>query len=716
MILTSKFVFKRTPFDIPIGLFLLSQIISTIVSIDPYVSFWGYYTRFNGGLLSLLTYAFFYYAFTSNFLGHENENDQKTMKHENKKAVENENGGYTQTVSYKVLFVSALSGFAVALWGFPSHFGHDLTCLVFRGTFDVSCWTDAFQPNIRLFSTLGQPNWLAAYFSILIPICLAIGIFKIASYVQNTQDFQLKNLSTYLKDKLFLLPIFFLFLSFLFFAELLWSQSQSGYLGLLSGLFIFFAGILFVYWRKSKTKKLIEKICIPVLVLFVLISFMIGNPLDKRFAFLSSRGLSTASSPSKTPPAAQTAPAIPALEGGGSDSGKIRLVVWGGALELFKRNPLFGTGAETFAYAYYSVKPIEHNLLSEWDYLYNKAHNEYLNYLATTGIVGLGTYLLMIGWVFYYSARWLFKNRKSHLDDPRALLVLSLLGAYMSILVSNFFGFSVVVINLYMFFIPGLIIAFTQKQKNTTAEQDVIAAVPPKKTVLILVAAVICIYFELFLLNLWFADQEYSLGYNLDRAQEYVLANTHLENAVKLAPNEDLFKNELALNLATLGLLLTQQNQATQGAEFINKAVTLSNDVVNKHPHNVVFYKTRIQTFFVLSQVNNKYFQEALDSIKKARKLAPSDAKVAYNEGLLLGQNGNVEDAIAVLKEAIQLKPNYRDPRYAIAVYYVQKAKDTADTTLKTQYQDVAKEMLMFNLEHIDPSDKQSKELLDSIK
>ena len=35
-------------------------------------------------------------------------------------------------------------------------------------------------------------------------------------------------------------------------------------------------------------------------------------------------------------------------------------------------------------------------MTSEWDYLYNKAHNEYLNYLTTTGIVGLGTHLLLL--------------------------------------------------------------------------------------------------------------------------------------------------------------------------------------------------------------------------------------------------------------------------------------------------------------------------------
>jgi len=44
MILQKKISFQRTPLDIPIVLFLSSQIISTIFSLDPHVSFWGYYS------------------------------------------------------------------------------------------------------------------------------------------------------------------------------------------------------------------------------------------------------------------------------------------------------------------------------------------------------------------------------------------------------------------------------------------------------------------------------------------------------------------------------------------------------------------------------------------------------------------------------------------------------------------------------------------------
>src|SRR3989339_981087 len=140
---------------------------------------------------------------------------------------------------------------------------------------------------------------------------------------------------------------------------------------------------------------------------------------------------------------------------GGSDSMDIRKVVWQGAIELGQRYPLFGPGVETFAYTYYWVRPAAHNLLSEWDFLYNKAHNEYLNFLATTGFFGLLTYLLLIFSIIRVIARsnatwlsWIPLAGKSHSTNDlktenRELKTPLLLGS-LSILITNYFGFSVV--------------------------------------------------------------------------------------------------------------------------------------------------------------------------------------------------------------------------------------------------------------------------------
>lgn len=139
MIYERKFIFQRTFLDIPILLFLISQIISTFTSIDPHTSIWGYYSRSNGGLLSIISYILLYYALVSNF-------DPKAIK--------------------RFFLISFFSGAIAALWAIPEHFGVDFSCILLGRGANDSCWQQ--DVAARVFSTLGQPNWLAAYLGMLI--------------------------------------------------------------------------------------------------------------------------------------------------------------------------------------------------------------------------------------------------------------------------------------------------------------------------------------------------------------------------------------------------------------------------------------------------------------------------------------------------------------------------------------------------------------------
>ena len=116
-----------------------------------------------------------------------------------------------------------------------------------------------------------------------------------------------------------------------------------------------------------------------ILGLFLIVNLLFGSALTR---FQLSSLLPQAPQPETTQQ--QVTSSLTQLENGGTESGQIRLIVWQGALEIFKHYPIFGSGVETFAYSYFQYKPISHNLVSEWDFLYNKAHNEFLNYLATT--------------------------------------------------------------------------------------------------------------------------------------------------------------------------------------------------------------------------------------------------------------------------------------------------------------------------------------------
>jgi putative inorganic carbon (HCO3(-)) transporter len=690
-ILLGKLQIRRTPLDIPILLFVASQIIATIFSLDPYVSFWGYYSRFNGGILSTLTYVFLYYAFASTMISHE-EGEQKKA-------------------SFKLLFISLLSGFVVALWGFPSHFGYDPTCFVFRGSFDVSCWTEQFQPKVRIFSTLGQPNWLAAYLGILLPLSIGFGIVSIREQIKKRIKNNIEQYSFI--AEVFSWKSFFYFLAILlFYLGLIFAKSQSAFIGVFVGMQVFLT-LLFAFTtgtHKFNLRNILRdtyfKYIFIVNLIFLTITFYLGTPigiLNKVATYDGLRTLITQSSISKQEAPKEIQVGGPALEGGGTDSGEIRLHVWAGALKIFVANPLFGTGVETFAYAYYKVKPTSHNLTSEWDYLYNKAHNEYLNYAATTGIFGLGTYLLFVGWFLVGIIRDLIK-RKTH-DMTYFPISLALIGGFISILLSNFFGFSVVVINLFLFFIPLFFyelefpsklmrvttFSFGKKEEDENLKKKIKnEKLTTKQNIAIICTGLLILYFEFLLITYWVADQKYALGYNLNRVGDYAAAYQPLTDAVTLRPGESVFKDELSINLATLAVLLAQQKQIEQAQEVAGQAIALSDEVTRKHPNNVVYFKSRTRVFYALSQLNPEYLNDAQKAIARASELAPTDAKITYNMALLYNQQGDTEKSIFYLKKAVELRPIYEDAWYAMAVIYDELRKTTTDTQMATNYRQEA--------------------------
>lgn len=408
-----KIIFKRTLLDAPICLFLLINLISLIFSIDLHTSWYGYYSRWNGGLLSLISYSLLYWAFVSNM---------------NKKS------------SLFTVNCSLITAALIAIYGGLEHFGFSPSCLLTRGQWGVDCWVQDVQN--RVFATLGQPNWMAAYLVALIWIPISDLMFK----VQDSRFNKLKNLSIFI----------------LLFLALLFTKSRSGLLAFGVSSVIYW-GVLFM---KHKSKIINQFFAYSLLLL--LFTIIIPNPLRD----LVSRTQNLAP---RTSSATQ-------LEVGGTESGAIRKIVWTGALRIWQangKNFWIGTGPETFAESYYQYRPIEHNQTSEWELLYNKAHNEYLNYLSTTGLLGLASYLLLLGFMGWVLVKFQIPNSKSQINLKKTkiqnwnlenslrfenwVLRLALFAGWSSIVVTNFWGFSVVITQLFLFLFPAIAIVLNEK-------------------------------------------------------------------------------------------------------------------------------------------------------------------------------------------------------------------------------------------------------------
>ena len=702
MVVEKQIKIQRTPLDLPILLFLASQVISTLFSIDKHVSLWGYYSRFNGGLFSIIAYIFLYYAFVSNLA------NLKTVK--------------------KVLKVSLISGAIVSLWGLPSHFGYDPTCLVFRGTFDVSCWTNEFQPKARIFSSMGQPDWMAAYLTILLPISLVMFFESLKLTFDKTKKLvlQKKNLIN---------SIFYLVLTTLFYADLMYTSSKSG---ALAGWFAIFVVLIayFLHLRKAtlpeeKPKKLFP---VYIFILFIVLTFLTAIPfarfqkytLPQIIERLTTKPVSQNAKAEKPTPA----PVVHLGELGGTDSSKIRLIVWEGALGIWKSSPLFGSGVETFAYAYYNHRPQAHNLTSEWNFLYNKAHNEFLNYLATTGLLGLGSYLFFCVMFLLFTYKETMKLYKE--KNEIRFLTIAFAASFIAILITNFFGFSVVITNIYLLLIPifsfvifGLI--NTQKTfifpKKSQEEKDSLSNVSTGQQISIVVFAIAAIYFLIILFIFWNADRDYAYGMNLDQARQYQDARQYLVKAVEQRPGEPTFRSEYAVNSAILAGLFAQQKDSTQSAtiaqNLAQEASLIVENLTESYPKNVVFWKTKTRVYYSLSQINpeqtdQRYLNLAKESIKQAANLAPTDANIQYNYAVLTGQAGEDEKAVELLQNVIKLKKDYQDAYFALGIFYEQLATDGKGQVINRDYHNKAIEQMRIILKHFSADDERAKNTLAS--
>lgn len=575
-------LYQKNIFNLPLLLFLISQIICTFTSIDIYTSLYGYTSRLNGGLLSVISFCSLFWCLTPYL-------DEKFKQ--------------------KIIDFSLIAGISVSIYGILEHFG-----------IDQHLWVQDVQS--RVFSTLGQPNWLAAYLCILLPF--------------STHKF--------LESKNKLPTTYYLLLTTSYYLTLLFTQSKSGIIAGIISISIFF---LINFIKNNSSRKLL----IINYSLLIVLSLLITNPIkDKIF-------------PQKT----NTNPTTENQNLNITSSEDIRKIVWRGSLDLFKKFPIFGTGVETFAYSYYWTRPIEHNLTSEWDFLYNKAHNEYLNYLATTGLVGTAPYLILIFTVLFYLTKQIFTSKNSLEIRNWSLVILS---SYISILITNAAGFSVVTVSLFFFLLPSLSLPEPTLQKSATNRFKKFLIFP------------VIIFFSLLFYNNfsdYLADTFFAKAQSSDEKQAYQSAYGFAQQALDLSPGNPSYIINLADSSAKIALISQGNNQS-----YIDQAGKLADQAVSVSPANINFWKQRGQIYYYLSTLDNKYFYTAVESLLQGAKLAPTDAKMYYSLGKFLETASMPDDAAFYYQKAINLKSNY-DYAYAALgeIFFNQKKYDLAKTNLE---------------------------------
>lgn len=566
--ITKKVVIPQNPVLLSLLVFLAANVISTIFSVDKFTSIFGYPSRLNGGLLSLIAYTTIFYSVLVNL---------------------------SKQQSQKLIKVTVATALVVALWGIPSHFGKDPSCLILAKQLTSACWQKDFNPEIRIFSTLGQPNWLAQYLVFIIPFSL---IFVFTS----KKPYEKVIYST---------------ASLSIVAAFIFTNSRSGLLGFTVSLLVLFPLLGTQFIKKNL------KIILPFFLLLVVSSGFFGTTLVARVQeiFNPQTDLNIA----------------------GTESTQIRKIVWEGALNVFKKNPLLGTGPETFAYSYYKSRPLTHNQTTEWNFFYNKAHNEFLNYLASLGLLGFFSYtafLLSIVVVFL----------KSKLLVSKATLA-AIVGYHTTI----FFGFSTVASQTLMFsIIAAVIIVDGQKLKTRK-----ITFLPSYSSKIAFGAITIAsLWTFATFLRMYLAD---TFAQRAENSSSSAKASLNLASAIESFPTDNPFYLSSYAN--STALYATQIEDPSLAQDLARQADIAAEKALMISPNNVITLRRIANAYISTSTLVAANLDKAKSAADKIILLAPTDPQSYLTNAKAKSAAGNLKGAKENLIKALELKPDYLEAK-----------------------------------------------------
>ena len=348
--------------------------------------------------------------------------------------------------------------------------------------------------------------------------------------------------------------------------------------------------------------------------------------------------------------------------------------------------PFLGTGPATYLFNFTAYKPLDFNSTTFWNLRFDTAFNEFLQIFGTSGLLGLGAIVFLAIMIISFGWKGLRQS-----DDIvvvslsiSALLVVGLMAFHSTTPVMVVAAFAILAMLMGTHkVVSGKVdeLSIGIKASKYTDSNLIVGDVLP---ILIFIPTLIFVVAGLWNTYLHVhADYRHRMALNAASQQGQAL-NTYNElvAAERLNPNADLYRADLAqTNFALANAIAAAKgpNEASPGGsltdadkqsiqQLLSQAIGEAQAAVALSPRNPQNWEILASIYRQISGVAENALAFSLNSYGRAIERDPFNPLLRINAGGVYYSIKNYDLAIRLFTDAINLKPDYANAYYNLAV------------------------------------------------
>lgn len=570
------------------ALLAAAYFLSSLVSLHPQMSFWGSYMR-QQGFYSLVSYLAFFLLLLLQL------RDWRQVR--------------------RIIITAVFASAPACLYGLLQFFNLD--------PYD---WQESALYTGRIFSSLGQPNFLGQYLVMIVPLTIYSIIYVF-------------------KKPIARLLLLILLVSQL--ANILLTYSRAAWLALVFSGFVFLLLFLLLKNRKKTAIGLF------VLSLFGLSALMILNntlPLDSQSSglkFLVYRARSTF-----------------AFD---QESKNIRVEYWRSGIDELRqvgaKRLIFGAGTETLSDIFAKYYNPEWGVYEKINSFPDRAHNSFFDTVLQFGLLGLIALWALYGYIIFKIIKFLFKVRLAPdggiNDRYLALFVVASLTAYFT---SNLFGFPVTTNYVYLYCLLALAIFLLSRN---TAEKDLNLAwlsVGARGLIFISAGLIFILFFYTQDILPFIADTHYMKAKKAEAASDCMTTLEEMAAATKTSPGDNFYKYRYAYHgLNCFSTLITKGSREDLYYNISNELDAIPAEEQDFYVRQTIAHAYALFAYYI----DKKYYPRAEVAFVELIKMSPYFTSTYQDFGRMYLRQKNYKAAIEQLDKGLAACPSLNDPYLA---------------------------------------------------